>query len=232
MRLCFALFIFSLLFQLSCAKKLNQASETYAPQEESYLSCNLFGDETFRGYAWRAPYETDNCVYLDINESPSNFLTNYNLFLQIYPFSAEGEEIEYGSSLPIQTIQRALNKEDQEPLILSQIIDLYLVEEKLKLEPSLFFVDHFLEVCDVGANWQGLQLVIYERQGYNKPSLPIRKTKLLIPPFLIHPEHYRDEEGPALAVFHPFFELITEYQSQPDAYYDLANKFCKGLSGL
>lgn len=222
--------IFAVFFLLSCAQKLNLGSELYVNSQESYLSCNQFADDTFRGYIWKAHYEGENCVSLDITDSPPLLLKNPHLFLQIYPFSMEGEEIVYGSSLPIQTLQKTAKKEDQKPLILSQIIDLYLVEKELALDPELFFLDHILEVCDVGNSWQGLQLVIYERQAdRDEVPLPVRRTKFLIPPFLIHPEHFREEEGEALAAFHPFLDYIPEYQSQPSAYYDLADQICEDL---
>ena len=119
------------------------------------------------------------------------------------------------------------NSEKEKKLLMeSKIIDTYLIETQLGLEPDYFFLDHLLEICDVGSGWKGLQLVIYERRvNQDEPAL-IRITKFLLPPFLTHPGHFREKNGAALAAFHPFLELTADFKSKPSSYYDLAEEMC------
>lgn len=220
----------------SCAQKVDSEFggeavifQSQSEEREHYSSCNFFADETFRGYIWHdsegAGYAPD-CVNLDIVKSPKEFLRNEDLFLQIYPFSTDDEELKYGASLPIRTIKK---NEDKEVLVLSQIIDTYLVETELQQDTDYFFLDHSFEVCNVGKEWEGLQLVIYERRAEQENAVPIRISKFLLPPFLVHPEHFRETKGSALAAFHPFLEHIPELKSEPSAYYDLAEQMCDQL---
>ena len=237
MKVCLKYMVLFPCFMLSCAQKVdlemdNQTVIYQASMSEErnpYLSCNQFADETFRGYIWSDSEYSDykDCVYIDITDSPKEFLRNEDLFLQIYPFSIKNEEMNYGSSLSIKTMRK--NKDNGEALVLSQIIDTYLVETELDIEPDYFFLDHFFKVCDLEEEWDGLQFVIYERRKNQEKPAPIRITKFLLPPFLVHPEHFRDVHGDALAAFHPFLEYIPELKSQPSTYYDLAEKICRSI---
>ena len=164
-----------------------------------------------------------DCVYLEIDSYPTKLFENEDLFLQIYPFSVKEDQIEYGSSLAINTIKKI--EEDDDTLITSQILDAHIVKTELALDPNHFFSDHLLEICGVGTDWEGIQFVIYERR-IKQDSAPIRITKFLIPPFLAHPEHFKHEKGVELAALHPFLELIPEYKSQSQSYYDLAEDIC------
>lgn len=230
---------FILFFTVSCAKHVKQNnSESYAffyqsssvEEKNRYISCNVFADETFRGYVWqdsKSSVHNEECIYLDIVKSPKGLLRNEDLFLQIYPFSIDNEGINYGSSFPIRTVRKpSTNDEEEDILVLSQIIDTYLVETELDLETDHFFLDHVFKICDVGEEWDGLQLVIYERRNSPKEPIPVRVSKFLIPPFLIHPEHFRDTHGEALAAFHPLLEYIPQIKSRPSEYYDLAKNLC------
>ncbi|MCY4321341.1 MAG: hypothetical protein OXC37_02910 [Bdellovibrionaceae bacterium] len=218
---------------LSCAQKISlfQASsvdESYNSNpfdSKNFMTCNLFSDITFRGYVYR-PASKDNCFHLDIIESPKELLKNEDLFLQIYPFRFNEDNIEYGLAKKINTVAK-FNTEDI--LIQSSIIDTHIVQVELDLESDQFFLDHVLEVCDLDDKWQGLQIVIYERRDASEDAIPIRVTKFLNPPFLIHPEHFREEMGLDLAAYHPFLDYIPKFKSEPTKYYDLAEDFCSHL---
>ncbi len=225
---------YSLLFWLliSCAQpdqRAQSAKESlvaYASTSQSnthYLSCNQFTDTTFMGYVYKDSENPDpRCVLMDIAKSPKSFLKNEDLFLQVYPFTLRGDKMRYGSSLPIKTIE----KFSKEALIQSQIIDAYLVEVEIKREPDYFFLDHLFEVCLITEeSWEGLQLVLYERRAEQDP-VPLRVTKFLLPPFLIHPEHFKEEKGNALAAFHPFLESIPQSKTSSKFYHDLAKEMC------
>ena len=226
--------LFFSLFMLSCAQEVtvSQASVDenilYQPEnlsKKKFMTCNFFSDETFRGYIYR-PSSKDSCFHIDIVESPKELLRNEDLFLQIYPFRIFKDEYEYGFSQAIHTRSKF---DKHKILIKSQIIDTHIVQVELDATADHFFLDHTLEICDLDETWQGLQLVIYERRGYNEESVPIRITKFLIPPFLIHPEYFREQAGVNLAAFHPFLEYIPEFKSKPDSYYKLAEKLCSHL---
>ena len=237
MRICLKFVFLFLSFTISCAQKTNQEKEDHtiiyqsmSSGKDRYLTCNMFADDTFRGYVWsdsKTPDYKRDCVYIDITKNPKEFLKNEDLFLQIYPFSIVNNEISYGSSLPIKTIKKFIKDEEKKVLVLSHIIDTYLVETELDLEPDHFFLDHLLEVCDIEEKQGGLQLVIYERRESQEDPAPIRITQFLLPPFLVHPEHFRDANGSALAAFHPFLKYISELKSKPSSYYDLAEKMCR-----
>ncbi len=234
MRLCLKLIALSL-FLISCAQEVNQNYERHAAiygfslageREDQYQSCNEFSDETFRGYVWSHSSSPDksSCVSMEIIEYPHELLKNESLFLQIYPFSIEWGKMRYGESLPVNTLTR-----DQEELILSNMIDAYLVEIKLKLETDYFFEDHIFELCDIGDEWAGLHLVVYERRPNQQAPAPIRTTKFLLPPFLAHPGHFRDVKGDGLAAFHPFLAYAAQPQSASKSYYDLAEEMCQSV---
>ena len=228
-----AIYLLLVIFILSCAQKI---SSTGAPQEEAviyksthlkkknYMTCNFFADETFRGYIYSS--SKNNCAYIDITHSPKELLRNDNLFLQAYPFLIKGEEIKYGSSLAIHTIPKF--KTDK-VLMKSQIIDTYIIQVELDLEADQFFLDHNLELCGLDNKWHGVQFVIYERRIAQEEAVPVRITKFLKPPFLIHPEYFRDKQGSALAAYHPFLEYIPEFKSEPENYYKLEEQICSHL---
>ena len=238
MRMCLKLVFLFLFFIVSCAKKANQEQQdnhtiiyqSMSSGKDRYLTCNMFSDDTFRGYIWSDSEEPDykkDCVYIDITRSPKELLRNEDLFLQIYPFSIVNGEMNYDSSLLIKTVKKFVKDEKKKVLATSHIIDTFLVETELGLEPDYFFLNHLLEVCDIGEKQAGLQLVIYERRENQEDHAPIRITQFLIPPFLVHPEHFRDVNGNALAAFHPFLKYISELKSKPSSYYDLAEKMCQ-----
>ena len=227
MRAFFVCFFISLI--LSCSHKLTAPPDSLegrlvyqsvALNEQNYMTCNFFSDETFRGYIYR-PSSDNNCLHIDITESPKALLRNEDLFLQIYPFRVLKEDIEYGVSLPIHTTHKF---DTEKILIKSQIIDTHLVQVELGLEADHFFLDHVLEICNIDKKWTGMQLVIYERR--EKESVPIRITKFLKPPFLVHPEYHRDREGVGLSAYHPFLDYIPEFKSEPNRYYKLAEQVC------
>ncbi|MCZ0932877.1 MAG: hypothetical protein OXJ52_06985 [Oligoflexia bacterium] len=227
----FFIFLFAGLI-LSCSQKVTapQTSldesavyQSVALNEKNYMSCNFFADETFRGYIYRSS-SNDNCLHIDITESPKALLRNEDLFLQIYPFRALKDDIEYGFSLPIYTAHKF---DTEEVLIKSQVIDTHLIQVELGLEADHFFLDHVLEICDLDEKWTGLQFVIYERR--QEDSVPIRITKFLKPPFLVHPEYFREKEGSGLAAYHPFLDYIPEFKSEPNRYYKLAEQVCSHL---
>ena len=233
MTACLKYTVFFSFFMMSCAQKLNLGLEgdtiicnkSMGDRENNYMSCNFFADETFRGYVWSDLADSKpDCVHVKITKYPQELLRNEDLFLQIYPFSIKEGKPRYGESLPIET----LTENQEEAVVLSQLIDIYLIEKELKLNPDHFFADHILEICKTGEEWEGLQFVIYERR-LNQESAHIRVTKFLIPPFLVHPVLFRDTQGNALAAFHPFFEFIGEFKSKPSSYYDLAEKMCLSL---
>ena len=226
------LFLFCL---LSCSQKVNAPGhsldtaliyQSTSADKKNYMSCNFFADETFRGFIYHSPLK-ENCAYIDITESPKKLLKNEDLFLQIYPFRSHKDEIDYGSSLSIYTVNK-FNK--QKVLMKSQVIDTYIVQVELKLEADQFFLDHLLEVCDLDKKWQGLQFVIYERREEEEDPAPIRITKFLIPPLLAHPEYFREQKGSALAAYHPFLDHIPEFKSNPNNYYELADKLCSPIN--
>lgn len=220
---------------LSCAEKLDfqpEGDETVIYQsggeKDQYLSCNRFADETFRGYVWtdsKSSTNTETCITLEITKSPGNLLKNEDLFLQVYPFLIEGEETEYGSSVAIKTIKK--EEGGGVTVVRSQIIDTYLVETELNLDPDYFFIDHFFELCGIEKKWDGIQIVVYKRRANQEKPAPVRITKFLLPPFLVHPEYFREAKGNALAAFHPFLRNISDFKSKPSAYYDLAERMCR-----
>ena len=226
--------IFLLLFSsfvMSCAQEtlVRQASLDeniiYQPEilsKKKFMACNFFADETFRGYIYR-PSSKSSCFHIHITEGPKEFLRNEDLFLQIYPFRIFRDEHEYGFS---QTIHTRAKFGEQKILIKSQLIDAHIVQVELKETADHFFLDHTLEICGLDKKWQGLQLVIYERRDYHEEPVPIRITKFLVPPFLIHPEYFRDKKGINIAAFHPFLEHIPDFKSKPDGYYRLAEQMC------
>ena len=222
-------------FALSCSQKVKAPGagldtaliyQSTSPDNKNYMSCNFFADETFRGFIYHSPLK-ENCAYIDITDSPKELLKNDDLFLQIYPFRSRRDQIEYGSSASIYTVNK-FNKE--KVLMKSQIIDTYIVQVELKLEADQFFLDHLLEVCGLDKKWQGLQFVIYERRAEKENPAPIRVTKFLIPPLLVHPEYFREQKGSALAAYHPFLDHIPEFKSNPNSYYELADKLCSPIN--
>ena len=228
----------SLFFALlaSCAQELS-ITEEHASRHSSfiekspYLSCNVFADETFRGRVWNEDSSSDlneSCVYLEIEESPQELLENRNLFLQLYPFLVEsGGGFHYGPSLPINTIPRQEKSQpEKEALIQSQIIDAYLVNIQLETSPDQFFFDHFFEICNIDDRWEGLQLVIYSKKENIRDPKPLRTTKFLLPPFLAHPEAFKNKHGNGLTAFHPFLEMTADQEKGPEVYYGRAEQIC------
>ena len=228
--------VFFSFFIISCAQRVDLGQEgdtiiynksTAGDQKSNYMSCSLFADKTFQGYVWDnvdSSSSKSDCVHVKITKYPQELLKNEDLFLQIYPFFIKNGEMRYDESLSIET----LTKDQKKALVLSKLIDTYLIEKELKLNPDHFFADHILEICNIKEDWNGLQLVIYERRPDQK-SVPIRVTKFLLPPFLVHPELFRETRGDALAAFHPFLSFINEFKSKPSSYYDLAKKMCQSI---
>lgn len=218
----------------SCAQKMtvslsskaeNIAYKPDSSHKKKFMTCNFFSDETFRGYIYRSSLQKD-CFHIDIVKSPQELLKNEDLFLQIYPFKISNDEFEYGFAQSISTVSKF---EKNKPLMKSQIIDTHIVQVELDLEADHFFLDHNLEICHVDEQWQGLQLVIYERRQEQEEPVAIRITKFLTPPFLIHPEYFRDKMGINLAAFHPFLDSIPQFKSEPDSYYKMAEQLCSHL---
>ena len=132
-----------------------------------------------------------------------------------------------GLPLTIKTFEKKHKADEKEKILMeSKIIDIFLIEAELGLEPDYFFLDHFFELCDLDSSWQGLQLVIYERRNDQENAIPLRLTKTLLPPFLIHPGHFKESKGELLAAYHPFMNMISDVKSKPRAYYDFAEELC------
>ena len=217
-------------FLFSCAEKVS----TQEKQEQSYIyrlpssdyknhymTCNLFTDKTFQGYIYDSPRE--NCVFLDIDKAPKALFEKDYFFLQMYPFKVTDSEIDYGASLRIYTLDKANNQ----TLVESFILDFHIVQLELEKEATLFFEEHRFEVCGLGQEWEGLQMVIYERRNQrDQDPVPIRVSKFLKPPFLIHPEYFRDSKGNELAAYHPFSSSISDVNSNPNQYYERAEEIC------
>ena len=197
----------------------------YGSSKHKFMTCNFFADESFRGYIYPSVGDK-SCFDIDIAKSPQEFLRNEDLFLQVYPFKIFRDELNYGSAKTIYTVSKYKNSE---VLIQSQIIDNHIIQVELELETDHFFLDHSLQVCDIEEEWDGLQLVIYERREGEKEPAPIRITKFLTPPFLIHPEYFKETKGVSLGAYHPFLDFIPELKSEPKAYYELAENLCSRL---
>ena len=214
---------FILLLVISCAQKLDVNQETLLfnsyTDTSAHLTCNVFSDKTFQGKIWSSE-SSENCFFLNIDAALSSFFKTENLFLQIYPFSIKAEKVNYGDSSEITTIKRS--KQNKNPLMISKVIDLDQVQAKLGLNPDNFFIDHSLEICDLGLEWDGIQLTLYLRKINS--NLPLRTTKVLLPPILTHPVHYQETRGVALGALHPFFDKISTWQ--PSQYYNQAERMC------
>lgn len=225
MRACFLFFLIA--FFLSCSQKLeNEQEESFVYRSSAgknpYMTCSIFADQTFQGYIYSSKVEK-GCVILDISKAPTDLFNSYNRFLQIYPFKVVGNEFEYGKSLSIRTLEKHGNEEF---LVQSYVIDSHIIKVDLEMEDeSLFFIDHKFEICGLSDEWSGLQLVVYLKKLGEEP-IPARTTKVLKPPFLVHPEAFADEYGNLLAAQHPFISYISDFKSDPKQYYDLASQHC------
>jgi len=216
--------IFLTLFLFSCAEEVpfNTAEEeSYiyrlpsSGYKNHYMTCNRIADSTFQGYIYDSP--KSDCVFIEIDKSPQVLFENDSLFMQIYPFKIDKTDFRYGDSLRIYT----LDKQTNQTLVESLILDSHIVME-LEKEAPLFFKEHRLEVCGL-QDWEALQIVIYERRA-EEDMAPIRVSKFLKPPFLIHPEYFKDSVGNELAAFHPFSNPLPA--SNSNQYYKLAKQIC------
>lgn len=217
-------------FLLSCAEKVSpdKGRDNYiyrlpsSDYKNHYMTCNVFADKTFQGYLYDSPRE--NCLLMEIDKAPKTLFENDSLFLQVYPFKITESGIDYGSSIPIYT----LDKSNSQTLVESFILDSHIVTIELEKSSDSFFEEHQLEICDLEEEWEGLQLVIYERRSlWEQEPAPLRVSKFLKPPFLIHPEYFRDIKGNELAAHHPFSSYISQYNSEPAQYYELAEDICR-----
>ena len=198
-----------------------------------HFSCNKFKDDSFGGYVWNGynPSSNNTCIYLYLTHSPRELFTNEDIFLQIYPFFIEDDDIFFAPSVWINTVTKFDDEESRMTLGSSKIIDTYFIKKSLNLNPSSFFEDHFLEICDIEQDWVGLQLTLYKRKiREENPSL-LKVTKFLLPPFLIHPEQFRESYGDAALVFHPLFNRFEE-GSQTVNYNKYAEDMCSRILEL
>ena len=229
--LCFISF-----FLLVCAQKLELPegdegaitiyNRSKIGNKNPYFSCSVFADETFRGKIWSdSKSNRKNCLYLNIDKTPNDLLKSEDLFLQLYPFHTKNNQLNYGPSLKIKTFEKS-SEEEKKILMESKIIDTFLIEAELELEADYFFLDHFFELCELDSKWEGLQLVIYQRREHPERNVPLRTTKALLPPFLVHPSHFKESKGDLLAGYHPFTKMKSSLKSEPKAYYDLAEELC------
>lgn len=221
-------FLLSILFLLSCAAKTTgpdteEISMAFRStgQQEYFMNCHVFADNSFRGKIYNSDQE--GCIYLEINNSPSALFKTSDLFIQIYPFTQEDTELQFGPSALIHTFKKS---DSTSPLMQSFIIDSHIIKVELQLPVDSFFENHKFSICKLDEQWEALQLVIYERRD-NQDPIPIRTSQMLIPPFLVHPEYFKEQRGQLLAPYHPFFNLISQYQSDPQAYYDRAEEMCE-----
>ena len=187
------------------------------------MTCNLITSNTFQGYIYDSPRK--NCVFLEIDKGPKSLFEDNSLFIQVYPFKMNEKSLSYGDSLRIYTLDRKTNQ----TLVESLILDAHIVNLELKKEGLLFFQEHRFEVCNVGEEWNGLQIVIYERRS-DEDSAPIRISKFLKPPFLIHPELFGNDKGNELMAYHPFSSYIPDFKTDPAQYYKLAEEICRPFS--
>ena len=224
--------VFFSFFLLSCAKEVSlkdsqNQSAIYLPSSSKYknhyMTCNLLKDKTFRGVLYNSP--RDNCLLLDIDKGPDRLFEDSSFSMQIYPFKVTQSELEYGQAIEIYTLDRSNNQ----TLAVSYVLDTHTVNIELQKEGSLFFQEHRFEICEIDDQWDGLQLVIYERRNSfrKEDPVPIRVSKVLKPPFLIHPEYFRDTEGVDLAAYHPFSDSISAVHIEPEDYYDRAEELCQ-----
>ena len=220
---------FLAVFSLSCSEKVDYIEEDFAAIYAStvdtngrILQCNSFNDDTFRGKV-RPVENKKRCFDIKISKYPDNFFNTENTFLQIYPSSVTEDATKHGKSLPIDIYK---NGDDSAPLVQSKIIDSYLVNEEIKTSTKSFFDNHYFRLCDLTQDWDIIQLVIYlRRSNYDEPS-PIRITKFLLPPFLANPNHFKQERGDALWVYHPFFKIQNSLQIEPSSYYKISESAC------
>lgn len=224
---------FIVFFLFSCAEKVSfntdKEGESYiyrlpsSDYKNHYMTCNLIASSTFQGYIYDSPRK--NCVFLEIDKGPASLFEDNSLFMQVYPFKMNERNLSYGDSLRIYTLDR----ETSQTLVESLILDAHIVNLELEKEGSLFFQEHRFEVCDLDEEWNGLQIVIYERRSDEDPA-PIRVSKFLKPPFLIHPEYFRDSKGNELLAYHPFSSYIPDFSADSNQYYELAEEICSPFS--
>ena len=226
----FSLFLCFVL--LACAQEVSLKDEekpfiyrfSSSNRKNHYMTCNLLRDNTFQGYLYSS--SKDNCVLLEIDNSPKGLFKDDSLFVQIYPFKASADDISYGKALRIYTIERLNSR----LLVESFILDNYIVTLELEKEESSFFKEHKFELCGLNDQWDGIQIVVYERRSYRGDDpIPVRISKVLKPPFLIHPEFFRDVKGNNLGKYHPFLNYISEFNSDPNQYYEWVEQICKSF---
>ena len=223
--------VFFSFFMLSCAKEVSlkdsqDQSVVYLPSSSKYknhyMTCNVLKDKTFHGVLYNSPRK--NCLLLDIDKGPDRLFKDNSFSMQIFPFKVLDSELDSGQAIKIYT----LDKSNNQTLAESYALDSYIVDLELEKDGDLFFQEHYLEVCDIDDQWDGLLLVIYERRNSFRKEDPVAKrvSKVLKPPFLIHPEYFRDTEGADLAAYHPFSDSISALNVEPEEYYERAEELC------
>ena len=226
-------FIFFIIYLTACAQNLGRNNllsgniKMHSYGQQLHFTCNKFRSTDFEGYVWDSA-----CVSLYITRGPRNFFARTeDMYIQIYPFFVENEEIYYGDSVFIDTIAKSYGEDSREILGSSKIIDTEFVEGTLGLNSNSFFKNHFFEICNPGQeDWFGLQLTLYKRVKYeDNPSL-VGITQFLVPPFLIHPEGFMGKFGNTAAAFHPLFNRFDA--SSPINYNRYATEMCRRISEL
>ncbi len=219
----------STIFLLSCGVKIEYKEEDHAVAYASSLGiegrnlmCSPFSDDTFRGKMTLVE-DKEDCFHVRISKHPSNLFSTENIFLQVYPFSIREGATKYGKSLSMVIYQYG---DESDPLIQSQIIDSFLIDEQIGTSSKNFFRGYYFELCNIKQeSWDGVQLVTYLR-GDGDQSSPIRVTKFLLPPFLANPTHFKRERENALLVYHPFFKLKNGLKIEPSSYYEISKSVC------
>ena len=222
------LFCFFILL-IACAQRqqidrssfvMTQASESV---RSGHMSCNAFSDETF--YGRLKPSSQEGCFDLEILEYPSNLFEEGLVFLQLYPFSAQNENIFYGPSLAMKIYKKGWLSKDV-ALIKTPLISADIIERELQTSKSDFFKNHYIKACPDDPSWEAIQLVLYLKKDSESSPIPLRVSPFLLPPFLLHPQEFRDQKGNQLAVYHPFLGVLHNQEASYSSYHDLSKEMC------
>ncbi|MGI9548512.1 MAG: hypothetical protein ACR2M7_00820 [Bdellovibrionales bacterium] len=221
----------SVIFCLSCAEQKEYTEDfatVYASTvkvEGRFLQCNVFSDNTFQGRI-QVSKDDENCLDMKIIKSPKNIFSTENTFVQIYPFNIIKDKLIFGDSLNILAYQKEETVGDSSSIFKTKIIDSYLIKNQMKTSTKSFFKKHHLRLCNL-KDWDALQIVLYLRkEEYDEPQAA-RVTRLLIPPFLSNPNHFREDDGESLLTYHPFFKFLKEdLELEPSSYYEISKSKC------
>ena len=222
-------FSLALAFILSCSKKRESSSNSFvyasSGEDEELMTCSLFSNDKFEGYAWSNP-EEQGCFYFKITYAPRKLFEDPLVELHFFPIkmgSAENGTYETLYELGPPALVQIISEETQQKVLEKDVFNKAMFSSMGGGTYGLFD-NYFFKACINQGAYEGF--LIEHAKRIEKQKETIITTEFIIPPLPVDAKKFSEDKGYSLGLLHPLNEYARQSIDDPEIFKKEAKNLC------